>query len=82
MIGWVNALIDSHFSDFYLNKNLQFLLQKIEEQIDLLKVQKGLIQEVKIIDIMQKKQIILSEEQANPNKDLNPEQLSHEILYF
>ena len=74
-------MIDSHFSDFYLNKNLQFLLEKLEEQINLLKLQNSLMQDIKIIDRLQKKQVSLSKELSN-SKDSNPFPLSSEILYF
>jgi len=77
----VNVLIDSHFSDFYLNKNLQHLLEKIEEQIDLLRTQQSLIQEVVMMENMSQKEVNLKHKKAK-NKEENPPEFFQESLYF
>lgn len=60
---------------------MQFLLQKFEQQLDLVQLQKGIVQKILIMDGISQKQINPSEEPIY-SKDLDPAEYSHEIIYF
>lgn len=81
MIELVNALIDSHFSDFYLNKNLQFLLQQINDSVGLLQEEKNLIKEASIYEKYSNTKNSIQHIKSI-NKDLNPPEFEIESLYF
>lgn len=74
-------MVDSHFSDFYLNKNLQNLLLKIEEEIELLKNQQNLIQELALTEKISQKEVTLKQKKSR-NKEENPPEFCKENLYF
>lgn len=76
-------MIDSHFSDFYLNKDLQFIIKKINDQVDILKEETLLIQESKILfQCKWNKCLLEPKHQKSMEKDQNPPEFSIETLYF